>query len=207
MFKLASFPTWVTGSAFQLVSFPPAWPLKWTSILQKQTLYSANLIIALLSWSSGSSFLQFRRQLMSLAHILSLSLSSVHFLLRTDTLEIETWFFRTMLLFFSLYPFIFRFLLKFLFAKNALLFYYSKKFSAWFFVSLSLSLHFCLCFCLCLSLSLWCLWECAKMLDIDTGLFLLCSTPYLLRPNLSIKLEINRSSRILLITTGNPLEL
>lgn len=90
MFKLASFPTWVTGSAFQLVSFPPAWPLKWTSILQKQTLYSANLIIALRSWSSGSSFLQFRRQLMSLAHILSLSLSSVHFLLRTDTLEIET---------------------------------------------------------------------------------------------------------------------
>lgn len=39
----------------------------------------------------------------------SLSLSSVHFLLRTATIEIETCdFFRTML-FFSLYPFIFRF--------------------------------------------------------------------------------------------------
>lgn len=160
MFKLASFPTWVTGSAFQLVSFPPAWPLKWTSILQKQTLYSANLIIALRSWSSGSSFLQFRRQLMSLAHILSLSLSSVHFLLRTDTLEIETCdFLELCCCFFLFIPLSLDFLLKFLFAKNALLFYYSKKFTAWFFVSLSLSLHFCLCFCLCFSVSLWCLWE------------------------------------------------
>lgn len=74
----------------------------------------------------------------------SLSLSSVHFLLRTATIEIETCDFLELCCFFLFIPLSLDFLLKFLFAKNALLFYYSKKFSTWFFLSLSLSLHFCL---------------------------------------------------------------
>lgn len=143
MFKLASFPTWVTGSDFQLVSFPPAWPWKWTSILQKQTLYSANLITALCSWSSRSSFLQFRRQLISLARIPSLSPLSTSFF-RTATIEIETCNFFRIMLFFSLYPFIFRFFIEISLCQECPSFCYSKKFSTWFFLSLSLSLHFCL---------------------------------------------------------------
>lgn len=127
-YKLVSFPTWMTGSASQLVSFPPTWPLKWTSTLPKQTSCTAVMVIALHSWSYPRAPPQDR------AHITNICSSSLFIQLLSPTSgphrNRNTAFPSFILIFYSF---------EISLCQGCRLFCYHEKFSTWFFV-LSLSL-------------------------------------------------------------------